>query len=264
MDVLRAFLSSPSFPESCAAQAPMMRDWPIYMNLREHHSINPAIPVVPGANVRDEFDDGICNAWFPTTIDVREENDTIRIHNHQSGLDSVYETYAESRPNSHDENTCTVCIHRREQEELEMQRRRAALASTAQSPSPRSDEVTLYNSNTNSDLERVRDGINQTLQDGLDIDKLLDSVIGSDVGPGDDEEWSSSQGSSGSSYSDSPIEAVCSGIQDIIVTGEVCLGSLVRDTIIKYLLRRYSVTGRRGIISCTTDASALGTASLPL
>lgn len=92
------------------------------MNLREHHSVNPEYPAGPGGR-NDGFDEGLCNGWFPTQRLEENRERGIVTCTDPDGNVSRYETYSFTRKNSHSEDTCTMCIHRRRCEEEELKRR---------------------------------------------------------------------------------------------------------------------------------------------
>ncbi|OCH92980.1 hypothetical protein OBBRIDRAFT_725705, partial [Obba rivulosa] len=222
----RDFMTSPTFPDEYASVPSETCVWPVCLHLREHHSINPEIPVAPGGNSLDEHDDGLCNAWFPTLIDMHENNGIVRVHDHVSGLDSVYETYVDGRPNSHSEDTCTACISQRRAEEARQRTHSPRAApppalsrATSQSPSLYSMDALQDPSDAGSKPQRMRSRVNAALGEDIDVDKILDGVIGSDSSA-DEGEWSSQESSNGSGDIENTLETVCSGIQDIIVTGE--------------------------------------------
>ncbi|OCH92965.1 hypothetical protein OBBRIDRAFT_790683 [Obba rivulosa] len=229
--ILQEFLDSEAFPETYATVTPATRGhWPVYMWLREHHCVNPEIPIPPGGN-EDEHEDGLCNAWFPPDTSFLESNGVMRIQSASTGLVSTYETHEEGRPNSHNESTCTVCVNTRLTEENEMLQRinmgRAAPSPTGShensslSMSPRllDQDAPHVCAEAALELEQVRAHMNRILGEGMDVDEILEDVMVSESDMDDSEERTgSSRCSSGSN--ESAVDAVCSGIQDIIVTGE--------------------------------------------
>lgn len=103
---------------------PAMTTVPISFRLREHHCINPETPTAPGGSSLDVLDDGITSAWFPTDFQIRETSEGVRVDDPRyGGSSSWYERYREGKGNSHNEETCTQCRFKREQEEAELHER---------------------------------------------------------------------------------------------------------------------------------------------
>ncbi|KAI0066406.1 hypothetical protein BV25DRAFT_1971127 [Artomyces pyxidatus] len=114
-------VANPNRPAQFGETSPNMSSWPMFMRLKEHHCINPQKPVPCGGE--DDFDDGIRDAWFPRTF--RPETSEGRLtFTDPEGSRTVYETFVEGRPNSHDPTTCEMCILRAELEEKEEERKR--------------------------------------------------------------------------------------------------------------------------------------------
>lgn len=93
---------------------------PIYMRLQEHHCISPQVPV-PAGGKNDAFDDGLRNAYFPN-VQLEHKPGYIEIKD-RNAVVSRYETYVPGQPNSHNEDTCLVCIKIREAENAETRRK---------------------------------------------------------------------------------------------------------------------------------------------
>ncbi|EMD32618.1 hypothetical protein CERSUDRAFT_99347 [Gelatoporia subvermispora B] len=225
--ILQDFIDSETFPETYATVAPATRGhWPIYMRLREHHCISPEVPIPPGGS-ETSYDDGLCNAWFPTDVALHESNGTVRVQSTSTGFASMYETFVASRSNSHNESTCTVCVNKRRIEEDEITRRIHAEPVTPSSTksSDRSDVPStssprkIPTQRTENDMEHVREYMNKGIEAGMDIDEVLESELRPHMRMNESDEESNS--SRHSSNGDSLTDTVCSGIQDIIVTGEL-------------------------------------------
>ena len=109
------------------------------MRLQEHHCISPQRTVPPGGTDDDPLDDGVRNAWFPTVdlfqSGVRpifiaspdlishlhlQDRVTISYRDGDEAERTVYETFKEGTPNSHNEDTCGTCQHRRRDEQSSM------------------------------------------------------------------------------------------------------------------------------------------------
>lgn len=103
---------------------PAMTTVPISLRLREHHCINPEPATAAGGSSTDALDDGITNAWFPSDVNIREVSDGVRIDDPRNGGSSAwYERYREGKENSHNEETCTQCSFRKQQEQYDLDER---------------------------------------------------------------------------------------------------------------------------------------------
>jgi hypothetical protein len=105
---------------------------------------------------------------------------------------SIYDTYVPGQPNSHSEETCTACILENEDADEDMRRRSASLSDLELPTIPPMD----------SEIEDV------FVSCGLEADNNMDDDMDSDS----DEE----------SDTEEVIHKSCSGIQDLLLTGEVC------------------------------------------
>ena len=112
---------------------------------------------------------------------------------------SLYDTFVPGQPNSHDEETCTACIFERKDTEEAMRRRSASLSEPEVPAIPPMD----------SEIEDI----------------FVNVGLGPDDNVEDYDMDSGSTTSSNSSDEDSDFEEVihksCSGIQDLLLTGEV-------------------------------------------
>lgn len=237
--------------------------YPVYLQLREHHCVSPTEPAPCGGNPIDN-DDGINNAWLPPTIEVQEGNGIVRLRDTQHLSQSiVYETFVEGKKNSHHPDTCKVCVQKQRTADLllaEKVRQSKKKAHRAAS-STRAATSTRYSPTDGEDTVRdARAAMNTVLGDGQDVDELVDEVMSEggssldDVDSDDDAEIKT--------------EATCTGIKDILITGQVCpllCRNFDDDTHSQfpYFSRLSRVTGKRGITSSAMVASALGMAWLP-
>ncbi|KAI0937449.1 hypothetical protein AcV5_005355 [Taiwanofungus camphoratus] len=238
-------VTSTNFPTNFSDQNPRLATVPVYMRLREHHCINPQLPVLSGSEP-DEFDDGIRNAWFPT-IQYREANGVVRIEDQTNNEVTHYETYVEGRANSHSEETCTQCRHRRLEEEEELQERvrenaraasaeaegestpamtrhrLSALCSPGPSPSrvhaEASPNAAVSEAALDAEQARARMDVDAALGPSMDVDELLDSVMGETSSEGSDD-LERLRESDEEEEEEEYIVHTCNGIVDIIVTGE--------------------------------------------
>jgi hypothetical protein len=126
-----------------------------------------------------------------------------------AGEVSVYDTYVPGQPNSHDEETCTACISERQEAEAAMRKRSASLSdSDSGSGSESESEFQL------PPIPRMDSAIEDIFaSQGLGVEENME-----------DEDMDSC-GSGSESEEDSDFEEVihksCSGIQDLLLTGEV-------------------------------------------
>ncbi|EGO31272.1 hypothetical protein SERLADRAFT_353830 [Serpula lacrymans var. lacrymans S7.9] len=102
-------ITQPQRPANFSEMNPLFISSPVYMRLREQHCIDPQEPVACGGN-GDNFDDGLTNAWMPL-CKLREEQGKVMVEDNQ-GNASTYERYVPGEPNSHDEDTCGSCQYR--------------------------------------------------------------------------------------------------------------------------------------------------------
>ncbi|KAI0053416.1 hypothetical protein FA95DRAFT_1579522 [Auriscalpium vulgare] len=166
-------IQSPHYPEQFGETSPFMSTWPLFMRLKEHHCINPEVPVAAGGG-DDLLDDGIRNAWFPP-VRVIESRGHVAIIDDESGHRTEHETYVEGRPNGHNPDTCVTCVSRAAAEEQELQ-------------------------------ERIRLRMEATPRHADFEDEFAAEGLGRGAEYSDDEE--------------DTYESTCSGIRDIIFTGE--------------------------------------------
>jgi hypothetical protein len=110
-----AFLASADWPSN-VNEIGQFASVPFYMRLREHHSVSPRTPTSAGGR-NDGFDDGLFNAYFPT-MHCQESDGFVQVLDY-TGNKSIYETYSPGLPNSHDPETCHMCIRAREEKERE-------------------------------------------------------------------------------------------------------------------------------------------------
>lgn len=198
----------PGFGESF----PFVTTVPVMVRLREHHCIRPARAVeVPSGDDPDRlFDEGVRNGWLPNGIKFREDGVSsfpylfafhpslrpskrkLEVQDRHGRTLANYETYRPGRQNSHSEDTCDVCCARIGAAEEAM-------------------------------LDRVRErsfqqrdeGPGMPWDDPMDIDVDADTESEYDEYPEIPEEF---------------IETVCTGIHDIVITGEVCPAFLLSHT----------------------------------
>lgn len=228
-------IHSQEFPQTFAYDHPRLFTSPLYMNLREHHCVNPETPAASGGEP-EGFDDGICNAWFPvdTTFYEEREKGELRVVHTDSGTDSCYTTWVPGRPNGHSEDTCTLCERRREDHEMEVVARARIFARTAEhvdaareaadeeepEERPREEVGSDPPSPPEDPMDQVvaaRQAATEAL--GTDADEVLREV----VEESSDEDMDSEEDEYASTNEDDVeeyIEAECTGVSDIVITGE--------------------------------------------
>ena len=194
--------SNVALPEEFGESSPFITTVPVMVRLREHHCIRPAKAVdVPGGDSADRlFDEGVRNGWLPGTTKFREDGvSSVRylfiptsLHLPKRKLEvqdqhgrplAVYETYRPGRPNSHSEDTCDVCCARIGAAEEAM-----------------IDRVRERN------FQQQDEGPGAPWDDSMDVDGDTETESDYDEYPEIFEEF---------------IETVCTGISDIVITGEV-------------------------------------------
>jgi hypothetical protein len=180
---------TPQMPATFGEGNPTVTTVPLFMRLREHHCINPHSPVITGGQ-RDGFDDGLANAWLPPNRIFESEGKVVVTD--PEARQSVYETYVEGKPNSHDEEVCEACVIDRQNKDAAMRDRSAAL-----SQPPAMDSA----------IEDIFVSCGLGADDNMDVDDM-DSGSESDPYESDTEEC---------------IHNSCSGIQDLLFTGETDL-----------------------------------------
>lgn len=217
---------------------------PVFMRLREHHCISPQVPI-PAGGRGDGFDDGLHNAWMPK-IHIRETQGDAFVTD-QHGNKATYHTFVPGAPSIHSEETCTHCIKRRLAADEEMRVRSAALADADMDiPPPDAEMEDVF---TRVGLGRGHECEDTEMEDDAD-----DSDAESDAGSTDSYE---------AALSEPPtILTTCSGIQDLLLTGEVRSSPSFYSYSVAdgdNIYRPTLVTAKRGIIIYSTAASACGT-----
>ncbi|EED79734.1 predicted protein [Postia placenta Mad-698-R] len=175
-----------------------VQKWPVYFNLREHHCIMPKTPMPTGGDAA-ENDEGIYTAWFPSNVSWTEREERagrfIELRENTNELRKwEYETYAEGRPNSHDEK----------EEEATQERAHQIVAGAVNQPPFDSDEI-----------DQVRSTLNAALGPDENVDQVIsDALLDANRSP------PASDDGAESDYESEYVENSCSGICDVIVTGE--------------------------------------------
>lgn len=193
--------------------------YPVYLQLHEHHCISPTEPAPCGGNP-DDNDDGINNAWLPPTIEVREGDGIVRLRDlqHPSQPSTVYETFVEGKKNSHDPDTCKVCLQKqRAADSLLAERvKRSNKRAFDEASACRTTGFPVTVSSDGEDSVRdVRAAMNKVLGDGQDVDELVNEVMSDELS--DEDEYDSDSDDN----ADLKTDTKCSGIKDILITGQV-------------------------------------------
>ena len=131
----------------------------------------------------------------------------------EHGNISVYDTYVPGQLNAHDKETCAACMDERLNAKNDMRRRSASLSDSA--------------SESETETEFASQAQAQVRQQSLAIPPMDAEVenIFTSVGLGADENMDDDMDGYSESGNDSDTEEVlhnsCSGIQDVLLTGEV-------------------------------------------
>ncbi len=221
---------------------------PLVFKLYEHHCISPARPL-PHWEVRDSdpFDEGVSNAYFPRDFphmyvglpgagaDVPRDR-VLRLRRRGMVQEHVYETYVEGKENSHDEETCEICIEDMEAERAERMEEVATdedagtqwededrtcvgnVPSVVAQDDSSPPESESEGEDEDARIDRIRHEVQDVLGPQLDVEQLIEQVARQDDGSDDgasccDVDIASDGGTD--------ISRTCSGILDIILTGEV-------------------------------------------
>jgi hypothetical protein len=228
-----------TLPGEFGESFPFVTTVPVMVRLREHHCIRPATAcIVPvGDEPDDLFDEGVRNGWLPSGTKFREDGVSsapspfvsLSLHLPKRKLEvqdqhgrtlATYETYRPGRPNSHSEDTCDICCARIGAAEEAM-------------------------------LDRVRErNFQQQDEDpGLSWDDPMD-IDGDAYTESDCDE-----------YPEIPeefIETVCTGIHDIVITGEVRPSPFLLAAHAHRACRPSTTMVRPGSTTTSTVASDLG------
>ena len=232
---------------------------PLFFRLHEHHCISPARPI-PHWEVRDTdpFDEGVLYAYFPRdfpdayvglpSAGVEPRDRVLRLRKRGTVLEHVYETFVEGRENSHDEATCEICIEEREVERAARMEEVAGDEEASPSSSTHWDDEDLthtgivpsiaagvhyHHHSAASELEddsaridRIRREVQHVLGPQMDVEQLIEQVARQDDGSDD---GASCCDADVASDGGTDISRTCSGILDIILTGEVSVCSRPRS-----------------------------------
>lgn len=199
--------SNASFPSDFGEHFPFVTTVPVMVRLREHHCIRPMqivdVPLGEGATEAERLlDEGVRNGWLPDWVKLRETGvkiqnlvyiahahhhlqDKLIIQDQHGRQTSKYDTYRPGQPNSHSEETCEIC-----------------LAKTWAG-----EEAILDRIHERRMCEELMDAEDYGDDSSMDVDG--------------DAETDSEEEDELRDIPDEFIESVCTGISDIIITGEV-------------------------------------------
>ncbi|KAI0357969.1 hypothetical protein OH77DRAFT_1475866 [Trametes cingulata] len=197
-------IHSPDFSETLERPLRMHVVRALYFTLREHHCISPAIPLPPPLSAYDPLDEGIMTAFFPKHFTVCERGGFLKVATHGTAKEYVYETYRAGRPNSHNSVTCEMCAAEREADEDEPM-------------NGHDEQVEDY---VGPSVEDARRAAQNALGDSMDIDEFITRVGLDDSDTASMLSTSTSESTTTSSSGMTEITRVCSGILDIVITGE--------------------------------------------
>ncbi|KAI0035162.1 hypothetical protein K488DRAFT_43975, partial [Vararia minispora EC-137] len=172
-------------PEIFNEFSPYMQSWPMYMRFNEHHCISPASPLGTYVNPVDPVDQGIWQAYMPSRWHCVYDSESITIFD-ANGKRSKYVTHVPGQPSSHNPETCKMCLSR---------------ATAAEDTAQTDVDISALGTDDASIVDAA----------ASDVDMVM-----SDVGESDEAE----EDEEGGDFEVSDWIDNCSGIQDIIFTGE--------------------------------------------
>ncbi|RDX46801.1 hypothetical protein OH76DRAFT_1442743 [Lentinus brumalis] len=227
----RDLINAPNMPE--LADFPSLAEVPVYVLFREHHCVSPTVPV-PTGGTRPGFDDGVLNAYLPKTFDCQHVGNQLRIT--IPGVlnqPARYEDYVEGKPSPHDPSKCRACMMHAYREEVELRERVAARTKAAEMELDETDDVVEDDEDEamgddSAHRERRDSAASQgshfsyfygDLNDPENVLRSRDMMLEHDP---DTEALLEEMMSDGLSdyYEDDPFTRDCTGVQDIIITGE--------------------------------------------
>ncbi len=236
---------------------PKVAEQPVFVRFREHHCIDPEIPV-PTGSLPGDLGDNVQNAYLPYPFNYRHVGNTLRVEIPGTRTAVKYEDYVEGKPNSHNPRTCGMCIASQEDEERQLRARidsyheRAArgedMAVDDNEDEDAMDEDTAPHSRRGSTSSQDSDvdpyfGDESNplylrdlrMERDLEAEAIADELMSEGV-PDDYEEY---------------IENECNGIQDILITGEVRRSCIPCPILVAHLRFRSDSVGppapRRGV-----------------
>ncbi|KAI0713110.1 hypothetical protein C8T65DRAFT_717820 [Cerioporus squamosus] len=230
----RDMVNGTNMPE--LTEFPSLAEVPVYVLFREHHCVSPTVPI-PTGGTQPGFDDGVLNAYLPKTFDYQHVGSQLRIT--VPGVlnqPTRYEDFVEGKPSLHDPSKCRACKMHAYREEVELRERVAARTRAAEMehevdreeseeaveddedeameldpvPRQRRDSATSLGSEMSyfygdeNDPETVLRSRDMMLEYDPDTEALLEEMM-SDGMP---------------DYYDDHFTRDCTGVQDIIITGE--------------------------------------------
>ncbi|KAI0672575.1 hypothetical protein C8Q78DRAFT_1078082 [Trametes maxima] len=182
----------------------------LFFTLREHHCVSPARALPCPVSGGDPLDEGAMNAFLPSGFEGMcavvggggGRPGVLRVR--WGGEEYRYETYVEGRENSHDEATCEMC---------------AAAQDGAQEEEDGDEDE---EEEEEMRVERARRTVQHALGEGRDVEEFIAAVADQDQDQDRDGEDVRSVASSASTSGSGATEMfrTCSGITDIILTGE--------------------------------------------
>lgn len=234
-----------TLPAGFGESFPFVTTVPVMVRLREHHCVRPARAVeVPVGDDADRlFDEGVRNGWLPGSTKFRENGVSsvhiftyppllhstkrkLEVQDQYGSVLATYETYRPGHQNSHSEDTCDVCCAR----------------------IGAAEEAILDRVRERSFQQQDEDP-GMPWDDAMDIDGDADTESEYGEYPEIPEEF---------------IETVCTGIRDIVITGEVCSSIPLPSSVVLTTSLRHSPTmAKPGSTTTSTVVSDLGTVLSP-
>lgn len=226
--------TSTTFPENFNSSSYGLLSLPLYMNLREHHCISPARPAPLGGSSSprhdqdDEvisWDEGLMNGWFPHDVEFVERGGEVRAGDgrYVTWMDDADGVQGGRARRAHDEDTCEMCRAERARREDETRERARVWKELAE----RGDEGEQGEQGPGGEggggAATDEEGSGSAIMSEGDVEMTEgeDESEGYETMEGIDEEDEETRSSSGESEYSEYVENTCSGITDIILTGEV-------------------------------------------
>ncbi|KAH7914544.1 hypothetical protein BJ138DRAFT_1133285 [Hygrophoropsis aurantiaca] len=193
---------TPHLPANFSETNPLVNAAPVFMRLREYHCIDPQTPVISGGQ-GDDFDDGLAQAWLPSTSIYEAQNE---LHIDNAGRISKYERFIPGCPNSHNPATCKSCVYRGTDEVVYREFDSAFLGDGNEA----SDEELMDDSDT---VEDIFQSVGMGRDSNEANDDAADAYDDEDMDVDDDSD----------AQSEYTLKKKCTGILDIMITGETDL-----------------------------------------
>ncbi|EIW78570.1 hypothetical protein CONPUDRAFT_145746 [Coniophora puteana RWD-64-598 SS2] len=213
----RNLLVTPTMPAGFSELNPMCAASPVFMRLREHHSIDPADPLAPGYTfgAANGIDTSLWRGWLPGTRSWVDSQHTMTIMSH--GQPHTYAHYDPGRPSVHDKATCRGCLERSGDDVIiEREHDEEYIQDQGMGGQPASDEQ-----DGQWEDESMSSGDEGMAVDAT-IEMMYESVgLGRRQAAGEEADVEMTDGSEASE--EYCVRRRCDGVQDIVFSGETDL-----------------------------------------